>query len=165
MFAYRHIRMYCYGVASISRFLKVVGLFCRIQSLLQGSFAKETGNCKEATNRRHSIHSAQTSIGMSTVSVSGMLTVCVSVVSSRVSILYVGGVTSKFRLKCLRAYIRVMSLCRTSTRLEVKFHVCIYLYVFTYLVYRFLSPALSLAFVSPLIYTSHQPYETLNPQP
>jgi len=28
----------------ISRILKIIGLFCRIQSLLQGSFAKETHN-------------------------------------------------------------------------------------------------------------------------
>jgi len=32
----------CYGVATISRLLKVICLFCRISSLLQGSFAKET---------------------------------------------------------------------------------------------------------------------------
>jgi len=32
----------CYGVATISRLLKIISLFCRISSLLQGSFAKET---------------------------------------------------------------------------------------------------------------------------
>ena len=31
-----------YGVATTSRLLKITGLFCRIQSLLQGSFADET---------------------------------------------------------------------------------------------------------------------------
>ena len=31
-----------YGVATISRLLKMIGLFCRISSLLWGSFAKET---------------------------------------------------------------------------------------------------------------------------
>ena len=45
----------CYGVATISRLLKIIGLFCRIQSLLWGSFAKETYNLKEPTNRSHSI--------------------------------------------------------------------------------------------------------------
>jgi len=30
-----------------------MGLFCRISSLLQGSFAKETYNLKERTNRSH----------------------------------------------------------------------------------------------------------------
>jgi len=30
-----------YGVATISRLLKIIGFFCRISSLLQGSFAKE----------------------------------------------------------------------------------------------------------------------------
>jgi len=33
-----------YGVASISRLLKIIGLFCKISSLLYGSFAKETYN-------------------------------------------------------------------------------------------------------------------------
>jgi len=32
-----------------------MGLFCRIQSLLQGSFAKETYNFKEPTTRSHPI--------------------------------------------------------------------------------------------------------------
>jgi len=31
-----------YGVAMIGRLLKIIGLFCRISSLLYGSFAKET---------------------------------------------------------------------------------------------------------------------------
>jgi len=42
---------HCYGVATISRLLKIIGLFCRISSLLQGSFEKETFNFKEPTNR------------------------------------------------------------------------------------------------------------------
>ena len=33
----------------------MIGLFCKIQSLLQGSFAKETYNCKEPTNCSHPI--------------------------------------------------------------------------------------------------------------
>jgi len=43
----------CCGVATISRLLKIIGLFYRIQSLLQGSFAKEVYNFKEPTNRSH----------------------------------------------------------------------------------------------------------------
>ena len=31
-----------YGVATISRLLKIIGLFCRISSLLYGSFAYDT---------------------------------------------------------------------------------------------------------------------------
>jgi len=42
-----------YGVATISRLLKITGLFCRIQSLLQGSFANGTYHFKEPTNRSH----------------------------------------------------------------------------------------------------------------
>ena len=34
----------------------MVGVFCRIQSLLQGCFAKETCNFKGPTNRSHPIH-------------------------------------------------------------------------------------------------------------
>jgi len=45
-----------YGVATISRLLKIIGLFCRIWSLLQGSFAKETYNFKEPTNCSYPIH-------------------------------------------------------------------------------------------------------------
>jgi len=33
-----------YGVATISRLLKIIGLFCRTSSLLQGSSGKETFN-------------------------------------------------------------------------------------------------------------------------
>jgi len=44
-----------YGVAAISRLLKITGLFCTISSLLQGSFAKETYNFKEPTNCSHPI--------------------------------------------------------------------------------------------------------------
>ena len=44
-----------YVLASISRLLKITGLFCRIWSLLQGSFAKETHDFKEPTNRSHPI--------------------------------------------------------------------------------------------------------------
>jgi len=50
-----HIYKCGYGVATISRLLTIIGLFCRIQSLLQGSFAKETYNLKEPTNRSHLI--------------------------------------------------------------------------------------------------------------
>jgi len=42
-----------YAVATISRLLKNLGLFCRISSLSQGSFAKETYDFKEPTNRSH----------------------------------------------------------------------------------------------------------------
>ena len=44
-----------YGVAMISRLFEIIGLFCRIWSLLQGSFAKETYNFKEPTNHSHLI--------------------------------------------------------------------------------------------------------------
>jgi len=50
-----NIHYYIYGVATISRLLKITGLFCRILSLLWGSFAKETYNFKEPTRHSHPI--------------------------------------------------------------------------------------------------------------
>jgi len=44
-----------YGEAAVSRLLKIIGLFCRISTLLYGSFAKETFNFKEPTTRSHPI--------------------------------------------------------------------------------------------------------------
>jgi len=44
-----------YAVATISRLLKITGLFCRTSSLLQGSFAKETYDFKEPTSRSQPI--------------------------------------------------------------------------------------------------------------
>ena len=42
---------YYYGGATISRLLRSIGLFCRKQFFLQGSFAKETHDFKERTHR------------------------------------------------------------------------------------------------------------------
>ena len=42
-----------YRVATISRLLAIISVFCRISSFLLGSFAKETYNFKEPTNRSH----------------------------------------------------------------------------------------------------------------
>ena len=44
-----------YGVATITRLLKSIGLFRRIQSLLYGSFAKESCNSKEPASGSHPI--------------------------------------------------------------------------------------------------------------
>ena len=44
-----------YGLATVSRIDKIIGLFCRISSLLQGSFAKETYNLIDPTNQSHPI--------------------------------------------------------------------------------------------------------------
>jgi len=44
-----------YGVASISRLLKIIGLFCKKSLLKRPYSAKETYNFKEPTNRSHSI--------------------------------------------------------------------------------------------------------------
>ena len=44
-----------YGVAMISRLLEILGLFCRISSLLKGSFAKKAYDFKAPTHRSHPI--------------------------------------------------------------------------------------------------------------
>jgi len=41
----------CYGVASISRFLKIIGLFCKRALLKRLYSAKETYNFKESTTK------------------------------------------------------------------------------------------------------------------
>ena len=43
------------GVATDSRIDKIIDLFCRIKSLLQGSFTKETYNFIDPTNPSHPI--------------------------------------------------------------------------------------------------------------
>jgi len=48
------------GVATIGRLIKNIGFFCRIWSLLYGSFTKETYDLKEPTNRSHPIVSSVT---------------------------------------------------------------------------------------------------------
>ena len=56
--------MHTYGVTTVSRIDKIIGLFCRISSLLQGFFAEETYNFIDPTDRSHPIFSqiiAQTS--------------------------------------------------------------------------------------------------------
>ena len=53
MYAQVYLRMHIlrtYGVATVSRIDQLAGLFCRISSLLQGTFAKETYNFIDPTN-------------------------------------------------------------------------------------------------------------------
>jgi len=47
----RQVLPYRFEVATISRLLKIIRLFCRILSLLQVSFAKTTNHCKGPTSR------------------------------------------------------------------------------------------------------------------
>ena len=45
----------CYGVAMISRLLKIVGLFCKISFLIWGSVVKGTCDFEKPTHPRHPI--------------------------------------------------------------------------------------------------------------
>ena len=49
-----------YAVATVSRIDQTTGLLCRISSVLQGSFAKETYHFIDPTNRSHPIQPSQT---------------------------------------------------------------------------------------------------------
>ena len=55
----RYYRLYTddllYGVASISRLLKIIGLFCKRALRKRPIFSKETYNFKEPANRSHPI--------------------------------------------------------------------------------------------------------------
>ena len=55
----------CYGVATMSRLLQIIGLFCRMSSLLKGFLAKETYDFKEPTNRSHPIPLVVAQFGIS----------------------------------------------------------------------------------------------------
>ena len=50
--------MWRYGVATVSRIDKIIGLFCRILSLLWGSFAKEAYDLIDPTNRIRLIYTS-----------------------------------------------------------------------------------------------------------
>ena len=54
-------------MATLSSLLQILGLFCRISSLLLGSFAKETFNFKEPTDRNHPITNIIDPLTISTV--------------------------------------------------------------------------------------------------
>ena len=59
VYIYTHLRLYLYtyGVATISRLLKIIGLFCKRALLKSRYSAKETYKLKEPTNRSHPIPS------------------------------------------------------------------------------------------------------------
>ena len=52
------------GWLRLVRLLKIIGFFCRIQSFLQGSFAKETYHFKERTHRSHPMLSRHPCMGL-----------------------------------------------------------------------------------------------------
>ena len=70
---------FIHGLATITRLLIIIGFFCRISSLLQGSFAKATYNFEEPTNRSHPIACrcvyANRSIG--TIDRGSVLSICI----------------------------------------------------------------------------------------
>jgi len=61
---YVHTYMYTYGVATISRIDKIIGLFCRKASLLWGSFAKEMYSFIDPTNISHPIDARESYVSI-----------------------------------------------------------------------------------------------------
>ena len=57
----RGVTGYC-GVATISRLLKIIGLFCKRALSKRRYSAKETYNCEESTNRSHPMSTSVDSI-------------------------------------------------------------------------------------------------------
>jgi len=53
---YMHVCIYTYGVATISRLLKIIGLFCKRALQKRPIFCKETYIFKHPTNRSHPIY-------------------------------------------------------------------------------------------------------------
>ena len=66
-------------MATISRLLKIIGLFYRTSSLLSGSFAKETYNFKEPTSGSHSILQEVCVTVCDAVCVAMYVVVCISI--------------------------------------------------------------------------------------
>ena len=55
VYASRYLFVFEYGVATTSRLLKIIGLFCKRALLKRQYSAKETCNFKKPTNRTHLI--------------------------------------------------------------------------------------------------------------
>ena len=51
----KSLKSFSYGVATISRLLKIIGLFCKKDLQMRPIFSKETYNFKQPTNRSHPI--------------------------------------------------------------------------------------------------------------
>jgi len=103
-----------YGVATISRLLKITGLFCRISSLLLGSLAKETYNFKEPTNRSHPI--SYNYIYSTRVPFSSC--VCIYIRFYYFAIIYIAieyvAIISSFRRVCVYIYIYVSTILQIN---------------------------------------------------
>jgi len=100
-----------YGVATMSRRLKITGLFCRLSSLLQGSFAKETYNFKEPTNRNHPVY-ILAFVWESHLNVYMYIRVCVREARERV---------------CIHAYVSTPTYARVCVREPLE---CVYIHAF-----------------------------------
>jgi len=96
-------------VATVSRIDKITGMFCRISSLLEGSFAKETYNLIDPTTRSHPI------VADCKLRYPGIC-VCINIC------IYV----SMYLSTCIESYIR-----RGQSFVYVYMYVCIYLFTYT----------------------------------
>ena len=125
-------------MATISRLLKIIGLFCRISSLLQGSFVKETYNFKEPTNHSHPmcmyvrtyihmyVHICKCVRTCMYVRMSACMSACMYV--HRLKFTYVCTHVRAYMRTCIHAYARthVRTYARMYARHESP---CAYMYV------------------------------------
>ena len=95
-----------YGVATMSRPLQIIGLFCRILFLFKGSFAKETYDFKEPTDRSHPIRAMRNVNG--------------AIMSAR---------TRCSRVQQLREVHLYSALC---VYVHIHIYICTYTYIFTF---------------------------------
>ena len=63
------IAQYPYGVATISRLLTIIGLFCKRALWKRLYSAKETYNLKEPTNRSHPIHTGSLCMSFASIKI------------------------------------------------------------------------------------------------
>jgi len=92
-----------YGVATINRINKTIGLFCRIASLLWGSFAKETYNFIDPTNISYPIWTRDCCLKQSRISVSPLhMCLCTSTL-----FVYYGEATISRLLRIVGLFCRI----------------------------------------------------------
>jgi len=116
-----------YGVASISRLLKIIFLFCRIQSLLFGSFALETYTFQEPTNRGHPIP-----IEWCWIVQMSILCTCIYIASSQIDTAMKAHYdTAVLMKKCM--YIYVNTYIYVFIHMHIHMLLCVYVYIYVYI--------------------------------
>jgi len=110
-----------YGVATISRLLKIMGLFCKRALLKRYYSAKETYNFKEPTNRSHPI-CACISINVAHI--------CVHVLN-----VYSHVTIERYTHMCACISLNLAHICVHVLVIYIYIYTCIYIYMYVCSVY------------------------------